>query len=242
MRIVPAVDIRGGLCVNLIQGDYARETVFSEDPVAQAVRWRDLGAEIVHVVDLDGARLGSVQVLEPLRRMTGAGVRFELGGGIRTMRDVQAVFDAGADRVILGTAAHEDPAFLRAACEAFPGRIAVGIDARSGRVSLRGWLEDTATDAVAFARRVADDGAARIIYTDILSDGMMRGPDLEATRAVARAVEVPVTVSGGMASLDDIRRVRLLAADGVDEVIIGRALYLGAFTLPEALAAAREAA
>lgn len=242
MRVVPAVDIRGGLCVNLVQGDYARETVFSEDPVAQAVQWRDLGADLVHIVDLDGARLGTVQVLELLQRMAAAGVRFELGGGIRAMRDVQTAFDAGADRVILGTAAHEDPSFLRAACEAFPGRIAVGIDARDGRVSLRGWIEDTATDAVAFARRVAEAGAARIVYTDILSDGMMRGPNLEATRAVARAVDIPVTVSGGVASLDDIRRVRSLAADGVDEVIIGRALYLGVFTLPEAIAAARDAA
>ncbi|MBM3289085.1 MAG: 1-(5-phosphoribosyl)-5-[(5-phosphoribosylamino)methylideneamino] imidazole-4-carboxamide isomerase [Candidatus Hydrogenedentes bacterium] len=239
MRIVPAVDIRGGLCVNLVQGDYAQETVFAEDPVAQAIAWRDQGGAIVHIVDLDGAKVGHVCIADALRAMSDAGVRTEVGGGIRTMRDLETVFAAGTDRAILGTAAHQDPAFLRSAVAAFPGKIAVGIDARAGKVSLHAWLEDTTTDAVDFARQVEDAGASRIIYTDILSDGMMKGPNVEATRAVARAVGIPVTVSGGMSSLDDVRRVCAAGPDGVDEVIIGRALYLGAFTLPEAIAAAR---
>ena len=240
MRIVPAVDIRGGLCVNLVQGDYGQETVFSDDPVAQAIRWRDLGGELIHIVDLDGARSGAVCVLDAVRAMTNAAVAVEVGGGIRSLAAVDTLIDAGADRVILGTAAHRDPELLRAAAATHPGRIVVGIDARAGKVALSGWMETTETDAVDFARRVEDAGAARIIYTDILSDGMMRGPNIEATRAVARAVSIPVTASGGMSSLDDVRRVRGIEPDGVDEVIIGRALYLGVFTLPQAIAAARE--
>ncbi|HOE66212.1 MAG TPA: HisA/HisF-related TIM barrel protein [Candidatus Hydrogenedentes bacterium] len=240
MRIVPAVDIRGGLCVNLVQGDYAQETVFHADPVAQACIWKDQGAEVVHIVDLDGARQGRLCVASEIRRMAGGGVVLEVGGGIRDMAAVESVVEAGAARVILGTAAHADPGFLREAARRFPGRIVVGIDARDGRVSLHAWLEDTQTCAIDFAREVEQAGAARIVYTDILSDGMMRGPNLEATRAVARAVSIPVTVSGGMSCLDDIRRVRVLEPEGVDEAIIGRALYLRAFTLPEAIAAAGE--
>ena len=171
--------------------------------------------------------------------MSDAGIRTEVGGGIRTMRDLEAVFNAGTDRAILGTAAHKDPQFLKDAVAAFPGKIAVGIDARAGKVSLNAWLEDTATDAVEFAKRVEDAGASRIIYTDILSDGMMKGPNVEATRAVAKAVGIPVTVSGGMSSLEDIRKVCAAEPDGVDEVIIGRALYLGVFTLPRAIAIAK---
>lgn len=239
MRIVPAVDIRGGLCVNLVQGDYAQETVFAKDPVAQAAAWRDQGAAIVHIVDLDGAKVGHVCIADALRAMSDVGIRTEVGGGIRTMRDLETVFAAGTDRAILGTAAHKDPAFLRDAVAAFPGKIAVGIDARAGKVSLNAWLEDTATDAVEFAKQVEGAGASRIIYTDILSDGMMKGPNIEATRAVARAVRIPVTVSGGMSSLDDVRRVCTAEPDGVDEVIIGRALYVRAFTLPEAIAVTR---
>jgi phosphoribosylformimino-5-aminoimidazole carboxamide ribotide isomerase len=241
MRIVPAVDIRGGLCVNLLQGDYEQETVFAEDPVAQACRFREQGAELVHVVDLDGAREGRVCIAEALRRMTAPGVPVEVGGGLRSMRDLETVFDAGVERAILGTAAHDNPRLLRQAIDAYPGRIVVGIDARKGKVSLNAWLQDTDTDAVVFARQMQDAGVSRIIYTDILSDGMMKGPNLDATRAVAKAIEIPVTVSGGMSSLDDVRRVRELEADGVDEVIIGRALYLGSFTLPEAIAVARGA-
>ena len=242
MRIVPAVDIRGGLCVNLVQGDYDQETVFSSTPAAQALQWRDQGAELVHVVDLDGAKVGRVCVESELRSITEAGVPYEVGGGIRNLESVETIISAGADRVILGTAAHEDPNLVREAAKRFPGRIVVGIDARAGKVSLSAWLQDTDTDAVEFALRMEDAGAARIIYTDILSDGMMKGPNIAATQAVARAVSIPVTVSGGVSSLADIARVRSIECDGVDEVIIGRALYLGVFTLPEALAAARESA
>lgn len=239
MRIVPAVDIRGGLCVNLVQGDYAQETVFSDDPVAQAIRWRDLGGELIHIVDLDGAKQGRCCVEPQLRAMSAAGIDFEVGGGVRNMDTVRRVIEAGAQRVILGTAAHRDPSFLSEAIAAFPGKIVVGIDARNGCVALSGWIENTETDAVGFAQRVAAAGAARIIFTDIGSDGMMNGPNFDTTRAVAQAVEIPVTASGGISSLDDIRRLRQIESDGIDEAIVGRALYLGAFRLEEAVSAAR---
>lgn len=239
MRIVPAVDIRGGLCVNLVQGDYAQETVFSEDPVAQARRWwRILREGLIHVVDLDGAKAGRCCIEPQLRALAAAAIPYEVGGGIRSLETLETVFSAGAERAILGTAAYRDPELLAAAGRRWPGRIVVGIDARGGKVSLSGWLEDTQMEAEAFARQAASAGVSRIIYTDILSDGMMQGPNFEATRAVARAAGIPVTLSGGVSSLEDIRRARDLAADGVDEVIIGRALYLQRFTLRDAITAA----
>lgn len=240
MRIVPAVDLRGGLCVNLVQGDYDQETVFSEDPVAQAQAWwNDLGDGIIHIVDLDGAKAGRCCIEEQLRALHAAGIPYEVGGGIRNRETVDQIFAAGAARVILGTAAYREPDLLKASCAAYPGKIAVGIDARAGKLSLSGWLEDTERDAIEFAREVEAAGAARIIYTDILSDGMMKGPNIEATRELALAIGIPVTISGGMSSLDDVRAVRQLEGDGIDEVIIGRALYLGKFTVQEAVAAAR---
>jgi phosphoribosylformimino-5-aminoimidazole carboxamide ribotide isomerase len=169
-----------------------------------------------------------------------AGVPIEVGGGIRSLDTLDRLFATGVERAILGTAAHEDADFLKAATGAYPKGIAVGIDAKAGKVALSGWLNVTATDAVKFARHAEDAGAARIIYTDILSDGMMKGPNLDATRAVAEAVSIPVTASGGMSSLDDIRAVAALEPYGVDEVIIGRALYLKAFSLAEAIAVANE--
>ncbi len=242
LRVVPAVDIRGGRCVRLHQGDYERETVYGEDPVAQAQAWRDQGASLIHIVDLDGAKAGQVCIENELRALAAAGIPFEVGGGIRTMDAIERILAAGACRAILGTAAHRDPALLEQACAAFPGQIVVGIDARDGKVALQGWIEETATDAVAFAQTVEAKGAARIIYTDIHRDGTLTGPNIEATCAVARAVGIPVTVSGGIASLRDIQAVAAAQADGIDEVIVGRALYAGAFTLPEALNAAGAAA
>ena len=240
MRIVPAVDIRGGLCVNLVQGDYAQETVFSNDPVTQAVQWRDQGGELIHIVDLDGALEGRLCVREALESLTAAGVPFEVGGGIRAIETVQAVMDTGAARVILGTAAFTNPSLVEEAAKAYPEATVVGIDAKAGMVALHGWKTVTDTDAVAFARTMEQAGASRIIYTDILSDGMMKGPNLETTRAIAEAVTIPVTASGGVSTLDDIRNLRQLESAGVDEAIVGRALYLGAFTLGEAIQTARE--
>lgn len=242
MRIVPAVDIRGGRCVNLVQGDYGQETVFAEDPVAQAVRWYEEGGGLVHIVDLDGARDGHLCAGDALRAMTAKGVPVEVGGGIRSMETIDAVMATGADRAILGTAAFRNPALVKEAAGKYPGQIAVGIDAKAGKVALSAWVDVTDADAIDFAKQMEAAGAARIIYTDILSDGMMKGPNLEATRALAENISIPVTASGGMSSLEDVRNVAGLEASGVDEVIIGRALYLGVFTLAEAIAAAQEAA
>lgn len=240
MRVLPAVDIRGGRCVNLVQGDYDQETVFADDPVEQARLWFAQGGDLVHVVDLDGAREGRLCAGDSLREIAAAGIPFEVGGGIRSLETVEEVIATGADRVILGTAAFRDPGLVQDAARAFPGRIAVGIDAKAGKVALSGWREVVDAEAIDFAREMEGAGAARIIYTDILSDGMMQGPNLEATEALARAVSIPVTASGGVSSLDDVRRLRDLEPAGVDEVIIGRALYLRAFRLEEALALARE--
>lgn len=239
MRIVPAVDIRGGRCVNLVQGDYGQETVFSENPVAQAEAfWHELGEGIIHIVDLDGAKEGRCCVEPQLRALHAGGIPYEVGGGIRNLETIETVIAAGASRVILGTVAHRDPALLRRACETWPGQIVVGIDARDGRVSLSGWLEETTTEATEFAREVEAAGAARVIYTDILRDGMMQGPNIDTTRAIAEAVAIPVTASGGVSSLDDLRALRAIEAAGIDEAIVGRALYLGAFTVAEGRVAA----
>jgi len=238
MHILPAVDIRGGLCVNLVQGKYEEETVFAQDPVEQAITWHTLGGRLVHIVDLDGAKAGRCCALPQLKALSDAGVPYEIGGGIRNMETVEAVVGLGAERVILGTAAHRDPNFLTEAVAAFPNQIVVGLDARDGKVALSGWLSTTDTDAVDFAKQVEQAGASRIIYTDILSDGMMKGPNGPATQAVAEAVDIPVTASGGISSLDDIRALTGLESSGVDEAIVGRALYLERFSVPEALAVA----
>lgn len=242
MRIVPAVDIRGGLCVNLVQGDYGQETVFSQDPIAQARLWHKQGAELVHIVDLDGAKAGYLCIDGYLRQLAREAIPYEVGGGIRDMTALESTFCAGANRAILGTIAYRDPAFVQRAAKLYRGRVVVGIDARDGWVALNGWLDVTETDAVAFAREMEAAGAARIIYTDIKSDGMMKGPNIEATRRLAEAVSIPVTASGGISSLENIRQLAALQTVGVDEAIVGRALYLGAFTLPEALETAGAAA
>jgi phosphoribosylformimino-5-aminoimidazole carboxamide ribotide isomerase len=239
MRIVPAVDIRGGLCVNLVQGDYDQETVFSKEPVAQAQEWLKLGAELVHIVDLDGAKAGCCCIEPSLRSLAASGIPYEVGGGVRDITAVRAILNMGAERVILGTAAYRDREFLAAATKEFPDKIVVGIDAKDGKVGLSGWLEITEADGVSFAREAEAAGACRIVYTDILSDGMMGGPNISATQAVAKAVNIPVTASGGISKLSDITALRMVESDGIDEIIIGRALYLGAFTLPEAIAEAR---
>lgn len=238
MRIVPAVDIRGGRCVNLVQGDYDQETVFSENPVEQAIEWYAQCQSIVHIVDLDGAKAGRCCIEPELKAMRDAGVPVEVGGGIRTMETITKLVKLGVERIILGTAAHQNPDLLKEATLAYPDKIAVGIDAKDGKIALSGWLDVTDTDAVAFALQVEAFGASRIIYTDINSDGMMGGPNLEATYKIAAAVNIPVTASGGMSKLEDIASVKKLEPIGVDEVIIGRALYLNVFSMEEALAAA----
>jgi phosphoribosylformimino-5-aminoimidazole carboxamide ribotide isomerase len=238
MLIIPAIDIKDGQCVRLYQGEMDRETVYFSSPLDAAKHWVDHGAEWLHVVDLNGAVEGRpVHEQEVAAICMGFGVPVQLGGGLRSLDAVEAALALGVARVILGTAAYENPDFLRAACKKFPGKIIVGIDARDGKVAVKGWKETTSTDAVELAVRAEAAGASRVIYTDISRDGTREGVNVEETRRVAQAVKIPVIASGGLATLDDIRRLKELEKDGVEGVIVGRALYSGAFTLTEALQA-----
>ena len=239
MLIIPAIDIKDGRCVRLYQGDMDRETVYYQQPLDAARHLAAEGARMVHVVDLNGAVEGRPVHLSELAAICAeSGVAVEAGGGLRTLEAVETAMAAGVERVVIGTKAYEDQDFLRAACERFPGRVVVGIDARDGKVAVRGWRDDTAMDAMELARRCERDGAARIIYTDISRDGTGSGVNAEQTVRLARAVNIPVIASGGVASLDDIRTLAARAGEGIEGVIVGRALYNGAFSLGEAMAAA----
>jgi phosphoribosylformimino-5-aminoimidazole carboxamide ribotide isomerase len=238
--VIPAIDLKGGRCVRLFQGDLARETVYGDDPVAMAARWEAEGAEWLHLVDLDGAVAGAPAHLEALRaiaaRLT---IPIEFGGGVRTLEGARAVFGAGAARLILGTVALEAPDLLEQISGEFPGRVYVALDARAGRVATRGWTETTAVQAEDAAEACRARGAAGILFTDITRDGTGRGVNVAATAALAAAARLPVIASGGVASLEDVRAVRAAEASGIVATIIGRALYTGAVRLPEAIAAAR---
>lgn len=238
MQIFPAIDLRGGQCVRLVQGDYARETVFGADPAAMAARWVEQGATYLHLVDLDGARMGRPINRDSVRAIVrAAGVPCQLGGGMREEDHIREALDWGVTRVILGTRALRDPDWGEAMCKRFSGRIVVGIDARNGRVSAEGWLEDSDVFAIDLARRCAAWGVSAIVYTDISRDGMLQGANVEATAELARAVPgVEVIASGGVTSLDEIAR---LAQTGLAGCIVGRALYEGRLELPAALAAAQ---
>ncbi|MCY4486678.1 MAG: 1-(5-phosphoribosyl)-5-[(5-phosphoribosylamino)methylideneamino]imidazole-4-carboxamide isomerase [Deltaproteobacteria bacterium] len=239
MLIIPAIDIKDGRCVRLYQGDMDQETVYYQEPLDAARHLVEEGARMIHVVDLNGAVEGRPVHLSELAGICAeSGVAVEVGGGLRTLEAVEQAMAAGVARVVIGTKAYEDPEFLRGACERFPGQVVVGIDARAGKVAVRGWRDDTAMDALELARRCEQDGAARIIYTDISRDGTGAGVNAEQTAQVARAVGIPVIASGGVGSLDDIRALAGFAGDGIEGVIVGRALYNGAFTIAEAMAAA----
>jgi len=239
--IIPAIDIKDGQCVRLYQGDMDRETVYYESPVDAARQWVKQGAELLHVVDLNGAVEGHpVHKQEVAAICTVLGVPVELGGGLRSLESVEEAMEAGVERVVIGTAAYESQDFLRSLCKRFPRKIVVGIDAREGRVAIRGWQKETSMDAVDLARRCESDGASRIIYTDISRDGTALGLNFDETSRLARALKIPVIASGGVASLEDIRRLQDLEKDGVEGVIIGRALYSEAFSLREAIAVTRE--
>lgn len=241
MIIFPAVDIRGGKCVRLRQGRVDQETVYGDDPAAMALRWQEAGASWLHVVDLDGAFRRTPGNLESIRRLRQAiTIPIQLGGGIRTLETVSLYLDLGIDRLILGTAALKDPDLVRRACERYPGKIAVGLDARDGLVAVEGWTEVSSRPAVELARELAAFQPAALIYTDISRDGVKTGLNLEATRVMAEQVQIPVIASGGVSSLEDIRALKPLESSGVIGVIIGRALYDGSIDLAEALKVARE--
>jgi phosphoribosylformimino-5-aminoimidazole carboxamide ribotide isomerase len=239
MEILPAIDLRGGRVVRLIQGDPARETGYSHDPAAVAQEWERRGARRLHLVDLDGAFAGSPANLTALRQIFRAiTVPAQLGGGLRSLESVRAALDLGAAVAIVGTAAIRDPAFLEAACATFPGRVALGLDARGGMLVASGWTEATAARATEFARRASDLPLAAIIYTEVQRDGMLEGPDLDGLSAVASATRIPVIASGGVSSVQDIQALRSLVPQGVVGAIIGKALYDGRLTLEAALHAA----
>jgi len=239
MDLWPAIDLRGGRCVRLLQGDYDRETVFAEDPVDQVRRFVDQGARRLHLVDLDGAKAGSAVQADLVTRMVrAAGVPCQLGGGIRSLATARAYADAGVSRLVVGSVAIEQPELLEAMATEIPGRMVLGLDAREGRVAVRGWIDTSPLLAVDVARRCHHLPLAGIVYTDIATDGMLSGPNLAALEEMVRNVSPPVVASGGIAVADDLRRV---AAIGVQGCIVGRALYDGGLSLAAALDACGEA-
>lgn len=233
MEIWPAIDLLGGKCVRLRQGKYDDVTVFGEDPAAMARRWVAQGANRLHIVDLDGAKVGRPVNLEAISAIRGAvGVKCQLGGGIRSQEALDQVFALGMDRAIVGTAALRDPDWFRQMCRRYPDRLVLAVDARDGWVAIEGWQQTSRLRATEVAGWFADEPLAAILYTDIASDGMMTGPNIQAVVALQQVVSIPVIASGGIASLAD---VEALAQAGVKACIIGRALYEGAIHLPQAL-------
>jgi phosphoribosylformimino-5-aminoimidazole carboxamide ribotide isomerase len=237
--LYPAIDLKGGQVVRLKRGEMDQATIYADDPAAQASIFIEAGFAWVHMVDLDGAFAGKPANAAAVRAIIAAvpGARLQLGGGIRTMETAEAWLAAGVSRIILGSAAVKDPDFARAACRAFPGRVALGIDARDGMVATEGWAETSDVSATDLARRFEDSGAAAVIYTDIARDGMLTGVNVAATAALARAVRLPVIASGGVAGVEDITALREAGA-GIEGAILGRALYDGRIEPKVALAAA----
>jgi phosphoribosylformimino-5-aminoimidazole carboxamide ribotide isomerase len=237
MQIWPAIDLRGGKCVRLRQGDYAQETVFGDDPAAMARLFVEQGAEYLHLVDLDGAKSGKPENLPAVRAILAAvKIPCELGGGVRDEATIATLLDAGLSRVVVGTRALREPDWFKQMARKYPDRLAIGIDARDGRVATHGWLETSDTLAVDLARQFAGEPIAALIYTDIATDGMLAGPNVAAMREMREAVTLPVIASGGVTTGDDVAD---LAAAGVAGCIVGRALYEGTLTLADALQAAR---
>lgn len=235
MRIWPAIDLRGGKCVRLRQGDYEQETVFGDDPAAMARHWVAEGGDCLHLVDLDGARDGRPANLASVQAILSAvDVPCELGGGVRDDAAIGELLGLGVGRVVVGTRALREPDWFREVCRRFPDRLVLGIDARDGRVATDGWLETSDVPATELARDFAGEPLAAIVYTDIATDGMLAGPNLAAMREMRAAVDAPLVASGGVASVDDVRR---LAELGLDGCIIGRALYEGRVSLAEAIRA-----
>jgi phosphoribosylformimino-5-aminoimidazole carboxamide ribotide isomerase len=238
--LFPAIDLKEGLCVRLEQGDMARATVFNSDPAAQAAAFAAQGFEYLHVVDLDGAFAGKPMNAAAVDRILAAiAIPLQLGGGIRDMATCEGWLSKGVTRVIIGTAAVRDPTFVREAARRFPGRVAVGLDARDGKVAVEGWAQVSELSVVDLARRFEDAGVAAIVYTDIARDGLLKGLNLDATIALACAVEVPIIASGGLASIEDVRALLEPRAQKLAGAIAGRALYDGRLDPAAALALIR---
>jgi phosphoribosylformimino-5-aminoimidazole carboxamide ribotide isomerase len=232
MQVIPAIDLRGGQCVRLRQGDYSQETVFGDDPAAMAAHWVAEGASRLHLVDLDGAKEGRPVNVESVRAILRAvEVPCQLGGGVRDRDTIAAWLDAGVERVIVGTQALKDPAWFRSMAEEYPGRLVLGLDAKDGRVATAGWLDVSTVVAATLADQFDDLALAAVVYTDIAKDGTLEGPNIAATEALAHRLKTPVIASGGVGSLEDIGR---LAALPIEACIVGRALYDQRFRLSEA--------
>jgi len=239
MELWPAIDLRGGNCVRLLQGDYGKETVFGHDPVQMVARFRAGGARRLHIVDLDGAKDGRPSQSDLVVRMArAAGVPCQIGGGVRSAETAAAYLEAGLERVILGSVAVDDPDLLVSLATTYPNRVVLGLDARDGMVAVRGWIDTSRLAAVDVAKRHAAVPLAAIVYTDIATDGTLAGPNLTALREMLAVASHPVIASGGIATLNDIRQVSAIGCRGC---IVGRALYDEAFTLPDAIAAAGDA-
>jgi phosphoribosylformimino-5-aminoimidazole carboxamide ribotide isomerase len=242
MILFPAIDLKEGLAVRLEQGDMARATVFHRDPAAQARAFETQGFEYLHIVDLDGAFAGKpVNAAAVERILETLSIPVQLGGGVRNMATVEGWLGKGVTRVIIGTAAVRDPAFVKEAAKKFPGKVAVGLDARDGKVAVEGWAEASELSVLDIARRFEDAGVAAIIYTDISRDGMLKGLNLDATIALADAISIPVIASGGLASIDDIKAMLTPRAKKLEGAIAGRALYDGRLEPAEALRLIRDA-
>jgi phosphoribosylformimino-5-aminoimidazole carboxamide ribotide isomerase len=234
--IIPAIDLKDGKCVRLLQGRMDAETVFSDDPTAMAQKWESSGAELIHVVDLDGAVEKSPKNLSAIGDIVGGvSIPIQVGGGIRNMETIDMYLELGVRRVIIGTEAIRNPQLVKDACKKHPDRVIVGIDARNGRVAIEGWTRDTDTLAVDLAKQFEDCGVSAINFTDIHRDGMETGPNLDETRRLAEAVSIPVVASGGVGSIEDVKNLLSLEASGIVGMISGRALYTGALDLSEAI-------
>ncbi|HDR46373.1 MAG TPA: 1-(5-phosphoribosyl)-5-[(5-phosphoribosylamino)methylideneamino]imidazole-4-carboxamide isomerase [Geoalkalibacter subterraneus] len=240
MLVIPAIDLKEGQCVRLEQGLMDKATVYGKDPAAQALAWQEQGAELLHIVDLDGAFAGVPKNREAISSIVAAlDIPAQIGGGIRDLDTIAAYLDLGIKRVILGTVAKENPELVKEACNRFPGSIVVGIDARDGFVAVRGWADVTEKKASELAKEMEGYGVEAIIYTDIARDGMMQGPNIRTTGELARSISIPVIASGGVSRLQDIQDLMQLEADGVVGAITGKAIYSGALNLREAIALTR---
>ncbi len=235
MLLIPAIDLKDGRCVRLRQGRMEDETIFSDDPVQMAGRWLAAGARRLHLVDLNGAFVGMPVNGQAIRAIAAAypDLPIQVGGGIRDEATIAAYLEAGVSYCIIGTQAVKDPAFVTRACRAFPGHVIVGLDAREGQVAIKGWAEITDHRVEELAGRFEGDGVTAIVYTDIGRDGMMTGPNVTATRALAEAIRIPVIASGGITNLDDIRALCAVAASGISAAITGRAIYEGTLDFAE---------
>lgn len=238
MEIIPAIDLLEGRCVRLYQGDYAQSQVFNDNPAEVAKQWADQGASRLHVVDLDGAKVGKLVNKDAIAAIAQAvSIPVQVGGGLRDRTSVSQLLDIGVQRVILGTVAVEQPQLVQDLCQEFPGQIVVGIDARNGLVATRGWLETSSVTAIDLAQQMSQLGAAAIIYTDIHRDGTLSGPNLEALRELASSISIPVIASGGVSSITDLLSLLALEPLGVSGAIVGRAIYTGDVSLRDAIRA-----